>query len=121
MDSHIKWQQNKDFQDAAEASMVVIPRDCPVQSNNDAKQTHEYCCCTLHLHVDTEGNDAKNVYQTRLRELRIAWTPRLARRGMMSFIYNAVKLYNYMKVMGKMIAKDDFKNEIKQIIMSWRK
>ena len=63
----------------------------------------------------------QNPYPRRVTELRIAWQPRLTRKGMMSFIYKSVKLYNQSKLMGKMIENDTFKDEVKAIIKSWRK
>ena len=63
----------------------------------------------------------QNPYPRRVTELRIAWQPRLIRKGMMSFIYKSVKLYNQSKLMGKMIENDAFKDEVKAIIKSWRK
>ena len=60
-------------------------------------------------------------HNTRVRELKIAWKPRLVRKGEVSFIYSSVNLYNQTKIMGKMVEKDKIKDEFKTIIKSWRK
>ena len=59
-------------------------------------------------------------HNTRVRELKIAWRPRLVRKGEQSFIHCSVTLYNHTKIMGKMITKDKIKDEFKNIIKSWR-
>ena len=69
-----------------------------------------------------QGMNANQVvYNTRVRELKIAWRPKLVRKGQQSFLFTAISLYNQTKIMGKMISKEDFKGEIKQIVKSWRK
>ena len=60
-------------------------------------------------------------YNVRVRELRIAWRPRTAKRGQKSYLVTAVKLYNDVKVEGKGYDKDDLKEAVKSEIIRWRK
>ena len=59
-------------------------------------------------------------HNTRVRELKIAWRPRLVRKGEQSFIHCSVTLYNHTIIMGKIITNDKIKDEFKNIIKSWR-
>ena len=63
----------------------------------------------------------QTIHNTRVRELKIAWNPRLVRKGQASFIYSSITLYNQTKIMGKFIEKHKIKDEFKNIIKSWRK
>ena len=74
---------------------------------------------TMKLVTDAMMNQRPR-YPTRVIELKIAWQPKFERKGKQSCIYNAVKLYNQTKVMGKMIEHDKFKDTIKDTIKKWR-
>ena len=52
----------------------------------------------------------------RERELKIAWRPKMSRRGQKSFMYTAVKMYNQTKIMGKIVI-DFFEEKLR----AWRK
>ena len=74
---------------------------------------------TMMLVVEAMMN-RKPQYNTRVVELRIAWNPRLERKGRASCIYKAVQLYNQTKVMGKLIDASEFRDTVKDIIKKWR-
>ena len=59
-------------------------------------------------------------YSVRERELRIAWKPRLARRGQRSFIANAVLLYNQVKLLGKVMTSKMLKGYVKTELKTWK-
>ena len=59
-------------------------------------------------------------YAMRDIELKIAWRPRLTRRGFKSFIYSAVKLYNQVKLIGKKMTTATISKFVKLTIKSWR-
>ena len=59
-------------------------------------------------------------YMVRDVELKIAWSPNLARRGCKSFLYTAVKLYNQVKIIGKKLSDDALSKFVKSTIKSWR-
>ena len=60
-------------------------------------------------------------YVTREVELKIAWRPRLARKGEKSFMFNSVKLFNQMKLVGKVMKITAVSKYVKAMIKSWRK
>ena len=66
-------------------------------------------------------NDRQQRYQTRERDLRIAWRVRTQRRGDKSFLVSALKLYNFAKVAGRGDDLAEFKEIVKDKILSWRK
>ena len=67
-------------------------------------------------------NDAytQSRYMVRDVELKIAWSPKLSRRGCRSFLYTAVKLYNHVKIVGKKLSDNALSKFVKSTIKSWR-
>ena len=59
-------------------------------------------------------------YAVRERELRIAWRPKLARRGYNSFLVTAVRLYNQTKILGKIMKTTSLSKFVKSQIKQWR-
>ena len=60
-------------------------------------------------------------YAVRERELRIAWRPKLSRRGGKSFIATSVSLYNQIKLLGKVMTKKAMSKFVKLELKNWRK
>ena len=60
-------------------------------------------------------------YAVRERELRIAWRPKLSRRGGKSFIVTSVKLYNQIKLLGKVMTKKAMSKFVKLELKNWKK
>ena len=59
-------------------------------------------------------------YAVRERELRIAWRPRLARRGHSSFLMTSVTLYNQVKLIGKIMKPKTMSKFVKNQLKTWR-
>ena len=59
-------------------------------------------------------------YFVRERELRIAWRSRSLRHGDKSYLLTACKLYNDVKLLGKILTKRKLKDLVKTKIKSWR-
>ena len=68
-------------------------------------------------------NDARHQtrYAVRGMELKIAWRPRMSRRGLKSFMYTAVRLYNQSKIIGKTVKESKVNDYFKQRLLAWRK
>ena len=60
-------------------------------------------------------------YAVRERDLRIAWRPRMARRGEKSFLYTSVKLFNQVKLTGKVMKHSAISKFVKDTVLSWRR
>ena len=60
-------------------------------------------------------------YNTRERDLRIAWRCKTVRRGEKSFMHSALKLFNHSKVAGRGLDKLELKEFIKDKLIKWRK
>ena len=66
-------------------------------------------------------NERQQRYNIRERDLRIAWKLRTQRRGDKSFLASSLKLYNQAKVAGRGDDLAEFKDIVKNKIISWRK
>ena len=59
-------------------------------------------------------------YLVRERDLRIAWRPKFERKGGNSFIVTAVRLYNQVKILGKVMKPASMSKFVKEKIKSWK-
>ena len=75
------------------------------------------------LHVMMLVNSAvqQTRYSIRDMELKIAWNPKQTRKGLKSFLFTSVKLYNQMKIIGKQMKPAAVSKYIKATLMSWIK
>ena len=79
-------------------------------------QAAPYCMKLVEVGMKTRQNQ----YATRERELRIAWFPKHVRKGCSSYLYTATKLYNQVKLLGKIMNKKALMKHVKSTIVSWR-
>ena len=59
-------------------------------------------------------------YTVRERDLRIAWNPRMARKGCKSFLATAVSLYNNLKILGKVMTMKAVSKYVKSELKTWK-
>ena len=59
-------------------------------------------------------------YSVRERDLRIAWRPKMARRGCKSYLYTSVILYNQIKLLGKKMKTSQISKFTKSTLLAWR-
>ena len=79
-------------------------------------QAAPYCFALVKVGMETH----QTKYSVRERELRIAWKPRLVKKGCSSFLFTATRLYNQVKLMGKVLTTGETKSFIKKQIVDWR-
>ena len=68
-----------------------------------------------------ENASNRTRYATREVELKIAWRPKLARKGCKSFLVTSVKLYNQVKLIGKMMKHSAISKYTKATLLAWNK
>ena len=106
MIKQLKWMRFADMVDCMKVALL-----------------HKILMSSSALHVMMLVNSAvqQTRYSIRDMELKIAWNPKQTRKGLKSFLFTSVKLYNQMKIIGKQMKPAAVSKYIKATLMSWIK
>ena len=74
--------------------------------------------CKILIHRGVAKINAR--YEIRERELRIAWRPKTVKTGERSYLLSATVLYNAAKLFGKVIPREELKENVKTKVKLWR-